>query len=312
VNVDGAYRGAGGSVGVRMDYVGEGQGQVCVRALEARKNKDVDPDSRDVVLGRKRKSGCLSTSRPVTSDRLLTYPNFTPLPASYKPAWVALFTRLCARAKTVLQLLRQHGSSLPNILAINKVQWASRCAMYTTFRKPHTFVKLFFQPPVPIPCEFLVKEEPTKGMLEGVELFSDKPMMRIHLSYPSWHRAKQLQQLKMAFVRGAPNMTNGDHLREIWSMVFPHPKVGRGYEYVSRLIRFGPSARKKNGRRPAWTFHGVYSNLSASDRDSTALLKAVHFMVKYARRDRSVNQIRVVPTCNAKDQNGSKCTLNVF
>lgn len=323
VNAQCALRGADGSIGVRMACVGEGQGKICVRALEARAEQDFDPDSRDVVLGRKRKSGCLSTSHPVTNPstcdqktnpstcdkepilHLLTYPNFAPLPASYKPVWVSLFHRLRNRADTVLRLLNQHGSRLGAILTANKVDWAQRCALYTTFRKPHKSVKLFFRPSAPIACEFLVKGEPTQGVMEGVEILSDKPMMRVHLSYPSWERAKQLQQLKMALVRGAPTLTNGDHLREIWSLAFPHPKVSQGHEFVSRLIRFGPSARKKNGRKSSWPFHGVYTTLvPMKDRE----LATVHFMVKYARRDRSVNQIKVSPSLKS----GIKCALDVF
>lgn len=164
-------------------------------------------------------------------------------------------------------------------------------------------MKLFFLPAKPIPCEFKVKGQFTRGLVEGLELMSGKRMMRIYLSYRSMHRVAQLAQQKIAFVRGAPQITNKYHLREIWNMAFPHPKVGQGYEYVSRLIRFGPKACK-NRRSTGWSFYGVYdklipSGLTQPGRD----LPLIHFMAKYARRDRSVNHIRLPPSSKSSSPN---------
>lgn len=117
-------------------------------------------------------------------------------------------------------------------------------------------------------------------------------MMRVHLAYRSLHRAREVARQKLAFLHAVPNLHNKYHVQAIWDLVYPHKKVGQGYEYVSRLIRFGPSNRRKSGRLTPWQFYGLYDKLDVS-MDLPELM-LIQFMTKYARRDRSVNKIRIV------------------
>jgi hypothetical protein len=225
--------------------------------------------------------------------RILTSPTFIPHPNAIRPAWSALYQNIRRRADLVQTLLRQHGANAIYILKSATMPWIYRCAVCASIRRPYTTTKLFILPSNPIPCTFQVRGEPTRGMLEGIEAVSGKPMMRIHLSYQSWPRINALRQLKEVFYRGTHRVLCADQRREIWDMAFPHVRIGQGFEYVSRLIRFGPPPQRKRRRSP-WPFYGSYDRLipSGPARPSQDL-SMIQFMVDYARRDRSVNHIRV-------------------
>lgn len=287
-----------------MDRVGEEQGAGCVRSMEARSERGVDPDERNVVLGRKRKPGCISTSvaavhRLALKPVLLTRLNFQPSPASFKPQWAKFYLLCRRRADMVHRILSQRPSDLNARLRTNRVKWQPRTAVTAGVRIPVKTVKLFFRPAQKIPCEFLVQGSPTAGTVEGVEVVSGKPLMRVHFAYLSPPRRTQLLKMKRVFVASVPAIKHKCVFQLIWTLAFPQPKVAQGYEYVSRLMRFGPGTRASGGRRrrpTPWNFTGVYETMDGMTKNE---LHSIHFMTKYARRDRSINKIRIFGSLDA-------------
>lgn len=272
-----------------MGPLDQDKGHVGGSALEPAPDDCVDSDARTLVLDKRQVDGRLRNCNNIPRAVVLTCPHFTPDPNTLRPAWTNLYQQLRSRVDLVQTLLRQHDAHFMYILKAAQTRWLDRCTIYTPFRRPYTMVKLFFLPAEPINCEFQVRGEPTRGVLEGTEVVSNKPMMRIHLSYPSRPRIDFLRQLKNALYCGAARRLTPNQARSVWDLAFPHPRVGRGYEYVSRLIRFNPAPSKR--RRSPWPFYGSYDSLDPAK--TTPHLATIHFMTTHARRDRSVNRIRL-------------------
>ena len=288
-----------------MGDVDQRQSTNSLRTGKTGSKEHINSDARTVVLGRKRKSGCLS-SHQITNNSIseqlkinnilnvLTYPNFQPSPASFKPAWNSLFKDCRNRVDTIQKLLRQCSNSFLSILRQNNVKWISRAAISTPqsgCTNHYQTIKLFIRPTKPIMCEFQVRGYGTKGLLEGIEVMTGQSMMRVHLSYPSPQRRTKLHKLFCLLVRAFPNL-NHYTLQNMWETMFQHKRVAQGYEYANRLIRFGPGSKKKTGRRPVpWKYYGYYVKLdSMTDKE----LQEVQFMTTYSRKDRSINKIRIV------------------
>jgi hypothetical protein len=121
---------------------------------------------------------------------------------------------------------------------------------------------------------------------------NDQPLMRVYICYASPWRRHKLERLKAVLVQGVPILANPHLLQLVWNLLHSNKKVSMGYEYVTLLMRFGAgtSSADRTGRLTPWNFNGVYQALpQTSDAD----LDHVHFMTKYARRDRSVRSIRL-------------------
>lgn len=269
-----------------MDGVDQEQGASCIRTVQARQEKHVDPNPRTVVLGGKRKL--------VSTDHTpLTYANFITLPATFRPKWNELFHMARSRAEMVQKVINQTNSNFRNILQSRCANWISRAAICTVgVRVPIRSLKMFLVPQTPIACEFTVHQNPTRGLVEGIEVVSTKPMMRVHLSYLSPRRRQKLIHFKIRLFCAMQLRNHNKHLfARVWNMLFATKRVAQGYEYVSRLVRFGPNARmsKHRKRLTPWNFYGVYQQT----HPNLMVLNDIQFMTQHARRDRSVNNIRV-------------------
>ncbi len=283
-----------GQLGNWMDPVDEVQSQISIRIDESGSTGDVHPDTRDMVLGGKRKAGCLSLTPTHThslSTTRLTYPNFNASPSSWKPQWMA-FYRICrARAEYIQRLWNQQPTHFLTCLRRSEVQWRTSTALCAGPQVPLRSVKLFFRPLHPVSCEMMVQGTQTHGQIEGVECVSTQPLLRIHFSYPSPWRREELWQLKVSMIRSLPTLAQNKYLIQlIWGYVFPNKKSGQGFEFVSRLMRFGPGAHRtpRQCRPRPWNFTGVYEAI-----ETTTCINTVHFMTKSARRDRTINHIRI-------------------
>lgn len=275
-----------------MDHVGQSKSQVRVRALEKGSEKHLDEDARDLVLDRKGDARCLSASHQAVFEMPLTCRGYTPSSVVQKPFWIGLYHHFRNRLDTLLSRLNRHMHLTPQLFDASP--WLTRCAVVCGPLVPIRSMKLFIRPAQLIYCEFTVKGEMTRGEFEGAELVSDKPLMRLHFSYKSPRAQLKVNQFKQVLLRGAPFIQNPFHLQQIWNMSFSNKKIAQGYEFVSRLYRFGPTARRtaRRLRLTPWSFAGVYENLDPLAPEEQ--VNIIRFMNKYARRDRSVKDVRVI------------------
>ena len=283
-----------------MDVVDQRKSTLCDHPGSTHCAGKGHADQRDVVLDRTRQTRHACTLSTHVSQ--LVSLNFTPHPISFKPQWFEFYKECASRARRIQNGLNSSGLSF---LYRNREDWKSYTFISVSPGTPIQSLKLFHVCKTPIPCEFDVQGFRTQGVIEGFEIDSVRPLMRIYLSYRSPWRQKALQTQKAWFTNtmNACGLHNKYLIHAMWMMTFDHPKIAQGYEFTSRLMRFQPNIPNtltKSYKRPRpWNFRGCYEPLLESITTSQKKTQKkqctfVQFMTKKARRDRSINHIRLI------------------